>query len=212
VKTVAKDENGMFDESELNYIEKNLIDLGTIVKETGVDTLRIVEWADASTFPDPTYRTSDGRKWYPRYVAILVKRSMENNTSPKDEFIHDATNVLNRPSYVYREGKVESVRFDPSDIEKMWLDFKSGLYGACLKKPDPKNILSKGEIISRIEELVNNPRQGDGSWEESLKRYVKELDKIEAPFTDYDRARFGGKVSRDLFITAVKEKYPELFS
>jgi hypothetical protein len=37
---------------------------------------------------------------------------------------------------------------------------------------------------------------------------VGRLDAIEPPFTGYDRLWFGGPVSRDTCIDAVREKYP----
>ncbi len=211
METVKENKQPVFKNEELELITRNMLDLDTIMRKVGIHYEKIAGWIKASVFPDPTYMTPDGKKWYPKYVLILVERSLKNNTTPKEEFVHDAIKVLSKPGHVYRFGNVEEIQPDPEGVENMWTDFRSGLYGACLRKPTPKNILSKGELINMIRQLVDNPEPGNISWKESLKKCVDELDEIEAQFTDYDRQRFGGKVSRDIFVTGVKEKYPELF-
>lgn len=203
--------NNPFDSKDLMYITKNLLTTDEIIEKSKVSPSRISEWLELGAFPEPTYVTSDGKKWYPKYTVILVQRSIKNGTSPKDEFINDAKKVINKSGHVYRFGKVEETNESDDELEKMWTDFRSGLYGACLRVPDPKNILSKGDLINKIKGLLEKPDLSDVSWCDSLKKYVNELDNVEAEFTNYDRARFGGQVSRDMFVTEVKTKYPQIF-
>lgn len=200
-----------FSLNDLSVITEKFLEMRTLVKKTGTSEDQIGKWIKNEEFPDPTYRTPDGKEWYPPYMVILIKRSMENNTNPKTEFMKDSEKVLAKPGYVYRFGKVETTGTSTEDIENMWKDFKSGLYGACLRKPDPKSILDKGYLIKKIEELLSKPESKNYVWRAALKEAVNLLDSIEAQFTDYDRTRFGGTVSRDLFITNVKNEYRDIF-
>ena len=203
--------NNTFDRKDLMYITKNLLTMDEIIERSKVSSSKITEWIERGEFPEPTYVTSNGKRWYPRYIVILIQRSNENGTSPKDEFINDAKKVIDKSKLVYRFGRVEETNDSDDELEKMWTDFRFGLYGACLRVPDPKNILSKGELISKIQKLLEKPDPSNASWCDSLEKCVNELDKVEAEFTSYDRVRFGGQVSRDIFVTDVKKKYPQIF-
>ena len=203
--------NNTFDRKDLMYITKNLLTMDEIIERSKVSSSKITEWMERGEFPEPTYVTSNGKRWYPRYIVILIQRSNENGTSPKDEFINDAKKVIDKSKLVYRFGRVEETNDSDDELEKMWTDFRSGLYGACLRVPDPKNILSKGELISKIQKMLEKPDLSNASWCGSLEKCVNELDKVEAEFTSYDRVRFGGQVSRDIFVTDVKKKYPQIF-
>ena len=200
-----------FSLNDLSLITEKFLELKTLVKKSGASDSQIEKWIVNQDFPDPTYRTPDGKEWYPPYMVILIKRSVENNTNPKTEFMKDSEKVLAKPGYVYRFGKVETTGTSTEDIENMWKDFKSGLYGACLRKPDPRSILDKGYLIMKIEGFLSKPEPENSVWRAALKEAVNLLDGIEAQFTDYDRTRFGGTVSRDLFITNVKKEYRDIF-
>lgn len=200
-----------FSVKDIGHISNHFLDRNTLIEKSGVSNTVIEKWINHGEFPDPTYKTPDGKEWFPPYLVILIRRSIENSSNPKDEFLKDAVKVLSKPGYVYRFGKVESTGMNPEDAEKMWMDFRSGLYGACLRKPDPDSILQKGDLIRQIEELLSRPEPGNTDWCSALRKSVENLDTIEAQFTDYDRSRFGGSVSRDIFITNVKNKYMEIF-
>ncbi|MCL5804177.1 MAG: DUF6058 family natural product biosynthesis protein [Candidatus Thermoplasmatota archaeon] len=200
-----------FSTNDLSHITEKFLERKKLVEKSGTSDHQVEKWIKNGEFPDPTYITPDGKEWFPPYVEILIKRSMENNTNPKIEFLKDADKVLATPGYVYRFGKVETTGTSPEDVENMWMDFKSGLYGACLRKPDPKSILDKGYLIRNIEGLLSKPEPENPQWCSALKEMVYRLDAVEAQFTDYDRTRFGGTVSRDIFITNIKKEYRGIF-
>ena len=198
--------------NDLIHITEKFLERKVLVEKSGTSDHQIDQWIKDGEFPDPTYRTPDGKEWFPPYMEILIKRSIKNNTNPKVEFMKDAEKVLAKPGFVYRFGKVETTGTSPEDLKNMWMDFKSGLYGACLRKPDPKSILDKGYLIRNIEDLLSKPEPENPKWRSALKEMVNRLDAVEAQFTDYDRTRFGGKVSRDIFITNIKKEYRGIFT
>ncbi|MCL4341849.1 MAG: DUF6058 family natural product biosynthesis protein [Candidatus Thermoplasmatota archaeon] len=208
-KSIEK--KAQYSRNDLSHIMEKFLERKSLVEKTGTSDQQVDQWIKGGVFPDPTYRTPDGKEWFPPYMEILIRRSMENNTNPKLEFQKDAEKVLAKPGYVYRFGKVETTGTSPEDVENMWIDFKSGLYGACLRKPDPKSILDKGYLIRSIEELLSKSEPANTKWCSALKELVNQLDSVEAQFTDYDRTRFGGKVSRDIFITDIKREYRGIF-
>ncbi|MHB1440379.1 MAG: DUF6058 family natural product biosynthesis protein [Cuniculiplasma sp.] len=201
-----------FSVNDIEHIRSTFVDRKTLVEKTGTTDEKLQKWYDNGDFPEPTYSTDDGKEWYPPYLVILIGKGLNNESSPREEFLKDAEKVLNKPAYVYRFGNVEVTGSHEDDAQKMWKDFKSGLYGACLKKPEPESILEKGELIKTIKELISNSDPTSTEWRSTLREKVNSLDTIEAQFTDYDRIRFGGTVSRDIFITNVKKQFSEVFS
>jgi len=65
----------------------------------------------------------------------------------------------------------------------------------CLHSVTPDTIRRKDQLVKAIDATA------DPCELESL---VDELDQLEPAFTAYDRLRFGGPVSRDTHITAVR--------
>lgn len=86
--------------------------------------------------------------------------------------------------------------------------YLSGQY-VCLRSVTPENIRRKGELVLGIEALVADPKPTDAAWRATLRSSVDELDELEPPFTLYDRLRFGGPVSRDRCIDAVRKEFAE---
>ena len=72
--------------------------------------------------------------------------------------------------------------------------------------------MAKGSLIKTIKELLANPDPENVEWCEKLRKTVNELDSVEAQFTDFDRKRFGGTVSRDVYITSIKKQYSQIFT
>ena len=84
-----------------------------------------------------------------------------------------------------------------------WDGYVSGAYAVCLRTVTPETIRRKGELIERIEALLAE----DPPPLAPLRAAVDELDALLRPFAPYDRVRFGGPVSRDRYVTAVRERY-----
>ena len=93
------------------------------------------------------------------------------------------------------------------DAIREWDGYLRGHY-VCLRDVLPETIRRKEELVKAITAAVAKPDPESGQWLESLHRLVDELDKLEPPFTAYDRLRFGGPVSRDTCINAVRARFP----
>jgi hypothetical protein len=76
----------------------------------------------------------------------------------------------------------------------------------------PEAIVAKGALMGAIAALLARPASTDAGWRAATRAAVDALDSLERPFARYDRERFGGPVSRDRFITATRERFPDLWS
>lgn len=76
---------------------------------------------------------------------------------------------------------------DPAEGAAEWDGYLRGHF-VCLRTVTPETIKRKGELIEGIKERPDP-------------ELVEELDRLLADFTGYDRLRFGGPVSRDLYVT-----------
>ena len=85
-----------------------------------------------------------------------------------------------------------------------WDAYLSGEYAVCLRAVSPESILRKDELIARIEALL----RADPPPPAELHAAIDELDALLRPFAPCDRIRFGGPVSRDRYVTALRERYP----
>lgn len=99
--------------------------------------------------------------------------------------------------------------YDATWASEVWDAYWDGIYGMCLKDNSPECIVRKNWLIDRIDALIGAPL-ADDAWATDLAGYVDDLDAIERPFCDFDRAYFGGSVSRDRCITAVRKRFPEI--
>ena len=100
----------------------------------------------------------------------------------------------------------------PSDLEEEWQGYLSGAYGVCLKEQSPENIVRKDQLVRGIERLLVGPKPDEPAWRDELQASVDELDRLERPFApDYDRARWGPS-SRDRFVTAPRQRFPDVFA
>lgn len=126
---------------------------------------------------------------------------------------------LPKASYVLRDG----TQFFPADYfaqrftredfiaaglcDEDYAGFLEGTYGICLHEVTPQNIARKTALIARISALIESPDEEKDSWRTALRNAVDELDALERQFTQFDREHFGRPVSRDTYITAVRQMY-----
>jgi len=132
---------------------------------------------------------------------------------------HMLAGRLPMASYVRSDG-AEMVHRDYLELpDKHGLDALPEVFGAeyasyikgqyvCLKSVTPANMRRKSHLVDHIEALVADARPGDADWCADLRSSADELDALEPPFTAYDRLRFGGPVSRDRCIDAVRRDFP----
>lgn len=92
------------------------------------------------------------------------------------------------------------------DREEGAEEYESYLSGqnVCLHRLHPVTMRRKAELVRGITEALGRPAAGLPA----LHALVNELDALEPPFTAYDRLRFGGPVSRDTCIDAVRRDHP----
>lgn len=84
-----------------------------------------------------------------------------------------------------------------------WAAYLSGRY-VCLHAVTPQTIQAKTRLIDLIQDLVAKLDTGEAVVEH-LRSAVDELDALEPPFAPhYDRLRFGGPSSREVWIDGVR--------
>ncbi|MFB8236675.1 DUF6058 family natural product biosynthesis protein [Kitasatospora purpeofusca] len=95
------------------------------------------------------------------------------------------------------------------DREEGAEEYESYLSGqnVCLHRLHPVTMRRKAELVRGITEALGRPADGLPDLA-ALHAMVDELDDLEPPFTAYDRLRFGGPVSRDTCIDAVRRDHP----
>jgi hypothetical protein len=101
-----------------------------------------------------------------------------------------------------------------SDPDEDWETYLEGIWGVCLCEVAPETIVRKNALVTSLCELLVLAQPDDPEWRQALREQVDELDALERPFApDYDRGgRFGRPPTRDLIVTAARERYPEAFA
>jgi hypothetical protein len=139
-----------------------------------------------------------------------VRAAVAAGQLPKPAYVLDDGTEMVAPDHLAladRAGGVGALRdWFEARAPGEWEAYISGEYAVCLRSVSPETILRKDELIARIESLL----AGDPPPFEPLRAAVDELDALLRPFAPYDRIRFGGPVSRDRYVTAVRERFPEL--
>lgn len=88
-----------------------------------------------------------------------------------------------------------------------WHAYLDGHY-VCLRSATPPMMRRKDELVAEIRDALADPAGDSPEWLERLHALVDELDGVLADFTGYDRLRFGGPVSRDIYVDEARAKYP----
>jgi hypothetical protein len=147
--------------------------------------------------PRPTYHLSDGTELVPRDYFDLADAAGGVGSLP----VWFADSL--RGELAAREMDASADR-----VAREWREYLSGEYGACLRRVTPANIAEKARLMAAIEGSIARPRPDDEAWRAALRRDVDSLDAMVREFADWDRARFGGPVSRDRLIAAVRARFP----
>jgi len=89
-----------------------------------------------------------------------------------------------------------------------WDAYLSGQY-ACLYRVTPDTIQAKTRLIEQIRSaaLDVDTDPDDAEARGRLRMAVDGLDELEPPFAPYDRLRFGGPSSREVWIDDVRARY-----
>jgi hypothetical protein len=185
-------------EADVDYIRAGFVALDELCRARGDDPQAVRAEIAAGRLPGPSYLLDDGTQMVPPDYFDLVDEA--------GGVAHLSDAFLRR----YAEASAaEPEALPPAQDE--WQAYLSGEYGVCLRRVSPETIVRKSALMQRIEGLLEDAQRDSPDWRASLRTAVDELDALEREFAPYDRIRFGGPVSRDRLIAAVRERYPAVF-
>jgi hypothetical protein len=164
--------------------------LETLAQNAGIPASDLRRLMLANRLPLPSYIRNDGTQMVARDLLELPRR---------------AGGYEQLPDWFARQfhSSREAIR--------QWDGYLSGQY-VCLRDVLPETMQRKDELVDAIAAALAKPDPANPDWLDSLHHLVDELDELEPPFTAYDRLRFGGPVSRDTCIDAVRARFPRCAS
>jgi hypothetical protein len=172
------------------YVTEWYVPLEALAQQADIDSSELRRLMLADRLPLPSYIRSDGTQMVARDLLELPRRAGGYDQLP--EWFGQQ----------FGSG---------SDAVREWDGYLRGHY-VCLRQVLPETIQRKEELVKEIRAAMAKPEPQSEDWLESLHDLVDELDELEPPFTGYDRLRFGGPVSRDTCIAAVRSRFPRLNS
>jgi hypothetical protein len=168
------------------YASKWYLSVEELARSAGIEPSEIRRLMLANRLPLPSYILSKGTQMVARDLLELPRR---------------AGGYEQLPNWFAQQ-------FDSSrDAIREWDGYLSGQY-VCLRDVLPETIQRKNNLVEAIMDALAKPEPENSDWLERLHRFVDELDTLEPPFTTYDRLRFGGPISRDTCIDAVRSRFP----
>jgi hypothetical protein len=183
-------------EADVAYVRSNYFTLEELCggREAGPDEVR--ELIASGSLPAPSYVLPDGTEMFPADYFVLVDQA-------------GGPDALRREF----ERRHRAACGNPDELEEDWCGYMDGTYGICLRQLAPETIVRKTQLVDSLTALLAEPQPDDAEWRAQVRREVWELDAIEREFSpDYDRSdRFERLPSRDLLVTAARERFPELF-
>ena len=169
-----------------SYVTEWYIPLEALAQRAGVDASELRRLMLANRLPLPSYIRSDGAQMVARDLLELPRRAGGYEQLPE-----------------WFGQQFESGR----DAIREWDGYLRGHY-VCLRDVLPETMQRKDQLVKAITATIAKPEPQNDDWLESLHRLVDELDNLEPPFTAYDRLRFGGPISRNTCIDAVRARFP----
>ncbi|WP_406087013.1 DUF6058 family natural product biosynthesis protein [Kitasatospora purpeofusca] len=187
-------------EADDAYVDRHFAPLEPLCARRGLDPDEVRGHMLAGRLPLPGYLRSDGTEMVAPDLLELVD---------------EAGGLAKLPDWF---------RGHWADREEGAEEYESYLSGqnVCLHRLHPVTMRRKAELVRDITEALGRPATAGPSEQQqpdlhalatppaltTLHALVDELDALEPPFTAYDRLRFGGPVSRDTCIDAVRRHHP----
>jgi hypothetical protein len=168
------------------YVSEWFVAVEDAAEKASIDVDEIRRLQLANRLPLPSYIRSDGAQMVARDLCTLA---------------NEAGGFEALPAWFADQWS------SPVEAVREWTDYLSGLY-VCLRRAHPEAMRRKDDLVSAITTALERPQPDDSDWLARLHDLVDELDALEPPFAPYDRLRFGGPVSRDRLIVAVRRDYP----
>ncbi|HEY4457651.1 MAG TPA: DUF6058 family natural product biosynthesis protein [Pseudonocardiaceae bacterium] len=175
------------------YVDEYFVPLARLCAQHGreIDAVRVDMLA--GRLPLPGYLRSDGTEMVPPDLFDLADR---------------AGGLDDLPAWFQSHWE------DEKQGASEWADYLSGQY-VCLREQAPHAIQRKDAVLALLTDELAAPQPDQQAWRNHVADLVDELDALELPFTAYDRLRFGGPVTRDVYIDDVRAKFglpvPERF-
>lgn len=188
-------------DSDIRYVLAEYRTLDQLCAGRTQDVAEVRALIAEGRLPRPTYVLPSGEPRFPPDYFALVD----------DAGGVDALPARFRARYLAAAASSPSPSPSPAaDADEDWAGYLTGEFGVCLRAVTPEAMAEKNRLIRRIETLTGTPAEGDGGWRAELRAAVDALDRIERPFTDFDRQRWGD-TSRGRHIDRVRERYPAAF-
>jgi hypothetical protein len=189
-----------FTTEDIAYIEQAYETLGELCASRNLEPALMEEQIAAGRLPQPAYTLPGGRRMFPRDYFELLEAAGSAECM-REHFEKRFCEAAERAG----------LDFNPEwNPETEWEDYLDGTYWVCLWQATPEAMIEKERLIRTIRTLDAGPDAGSASWRAQLAQAVDALDTLERPFTDYDRARWD-YTSRALYVTALRERYSEVF-
>ncbi|MFJ8430710.1 DUF6058 family natural product biosynthesis protein [Kitasatospora sp. NPDC094019] len=173
-------------EADDAYVDRQFAALEALCARHGADPDEVRGHMLAGRLPLPGYLRSDGTEMVAPDLLELVD---------------EAGGLTKLPDWF---------RSHWADREEGAEEYESYLSGqnVCLHRLHPVTMRRKGELVRDITSALGDPARETPDRLPALHALVDELDALEPEFTAYDRLRFGGPVSRDTCIDAVRREHP----
>lgn len=205
--------------SDKAYVRRNFITAEELASRTSLSVGQLRILVESELFPKPTYVFEDGTEWYPPTYSALMLQAKDAGASFAEMFRNQLRRALENLKRRDKDSfsivvNLEGISNEGIEdlVQKIWVDFRSGEYGICLKEPMCGTIIKKDLLMHAVKKLISSPKPADPEWRIALRKNVDMLDILELPQTDFDRIRFGRPSSRDLLITEVHTSYPQVFA
>ncbi len=184
----------MIDSRDEAYVKAWFVDLELLAQIHRWELAELERAIDDLRAPAPSYVLADGTRMVPPDYFALFGTPDDLKTLRKrfDE------RLLGAP---------DAGGLSDEEREESWEGYISGGFGICLKDVSPESIVAKSHFMTAIDQLLAAPRDDDAEWTEQLRAAVDSLDALEKPFAVFDREYYGGPVTRDRYITAVRNRY-----
>jgi hypothetical protein len=169
------------------YVTAHFVSLEELCLARGLAPDEVRARILASELPLPGYVRSDGAQMVPRDYFHLASQA-GGTERLREWFLGHWT--------------------DQQHAAEEWQSYVDGQY-VCLFEVTPSNMQRKDWLSAQIRGLLDKPDDSSATWLSRLHALASELDGLTMPFTAYDRLRFGGRVSRDVLIDEVRQRYPQ---
>jgi len=187
-------------DADIDYVRDNYVTLPELCAGRPEAPEQVERLIADGLMPRPSYVLEDGTGYFPRDYFRLADEA----GGPAEL----------RESFAQRHRTAKLAAQERSQLDEDWNLYLGGVWGVCLRDVTPETIVRKNALVSSLCELLMLARPTSQEWRESLRAQVDELDALEREFSpDYDRGDQQERLpTRDLLITAARERYPELFS